>query len=346
MKITISNKVLLQDIPQPLESELIDRLTFQNPAYLEAKKMGRWFGNLDKYLCCYERTRDGLLLPRGYVRQLIGLCKRHEVQYHIDDRCRALSGVDFKFQGELRHFQEKAVEDILSRDFGTLSAPTGSGKTIMALFCIAERKQPALIVVHTRELLQQWIDRIETFLGILPEEVGVIGNGKKEVGGKITVALVQTLYKCAEEVSPSIGFLIVDEAHRCPSRIFKEAVTAFDSKYMLGLSATPWRRDKLSRLIYWYLGDVVHEVKKEDLLQTGDIVPAEVFIRETNFRTWLDPSEEYSTMLTELTRDPERNALIASDIAREAENGGGICLYSVTGKHTVRRSRAFLNPMD
>jgi len=95
---------------------------------------------------------------------------------------------------------------------------------------------------------------------------------------------------------------------------------------MLGLSATPWRRDKLSRLIYWYLGDVAHEVNKEDLFQTGDIVPAEVVIRETNFRTLIDPTEEYSTMLTELTKDPERNRLIASDVAGEAKNGGGICL--------------------
>ena len=133
-----------------------------------------------------------------------------------------------------------------------------------------------------------------------------------------------------------------DECHRCPSRTFTEAVTAFDSKYMLGLSATPWRRDKLSRLIYWHLGDVVHEVKKEDLLQTGDILPAEVVVRETNFRTWLDPSEEYSTMLTELTRDPERNGLIASDIAAEAKNGGGICLVLSDRKTHCETLRALL----
>lgn len=326
MEITITNKLLLQNIPQQLERELIDRLTFKNPAYLEAERMGRWLGNLEEYLCCYERTRNGLILPRGFSRQLIGICKRHGIQFDIDDQRRTLPEVDFEFQGQLRPFQEKAVDDIQKRDFGTTSAPTGSGKTVMALYVIAERKQPALVIVHTKELLYQWIDRIETFLSIPKEEVGIIGDGKKQVGEKITVGMVQTVYKCADEIREHVGHLIVDECHRAPSRTFTEAVTAFDSRYMLGLSATPYRRDGLSRLIFWHLGDVVHEVKKEDLLQTGDIVPAEVVTRETNFRTWLDPSEEYSTMLTELTRDPERNQLIASDIAAEAKNGGGICL--------------------
>ena len=216
MKITFSNKILLQGIAQPLERELTDRLTFQNPAYLEAKRMGRWLGNFDEYLCCHERTREGLLLPRGYTRQLIYLCQRYGVQYDIDDQRRTWPDVDLEFQGELRPFQEIAVKDILRRDSGTFSAPTGSGKTIVALYVIAERKQPALIVVHTRELLQQWIDRIETFLGIPKEEVGIIGNGKKKVGDRITVALVQTLYKCAEEVSPRIGFLIVGRMPQVP----------------------------------------------------------------------------------------------------------------------------------
>ena len=342
MKIRISSKVLLQGIPQPLEREITQRLTFQNPAYLEAERMGRWLGSLDEYLCSYERTRDGLLLPRGFARQLIHLCKQSGTNYKIDDQRRVLSEVDFEFRGQLRPFQRTAVTDILRRDFGTVSVPTGSGKTVMALAAIAKRRQSSLVICHTRELQVQWVARIETFLGIPSSEIGILGGGTRRVGKMITVGMVQTVYKCADEISPHIGFLIVDECHRCPSRTFSEAVTAFDSRFMLGLSATPYRRDGLSRLIYWHLGDVVHEVKKEDLLQTGDIVPAEVIIRETGFRTWLDPSEEYSTMLTELTRDPERNQLIASDIAREAKNGGGICLVLSDRKAHCETLRALL----
>jgi superfamily II DNA or RNA helicase len=181
-------------------------------------------------------------------------------------------------------------------------------------------------VVHTKELFNQWVDRVESFLGIPKDEVGIIGSGKKSIGDKITVALVQSLYKCAEEVSQHIGFLIVDECHRTPSRTFTGTVTAFDSKYMLGLSATPWRRDKLSRLIFWHIGDVHHEVDKADLIENGDILKAEVITRETDFRPYHDAAEEYTKMLSELTEDRERNLLIASDVASEKNNGGGISL--------------------
>jgi superfamily II DNA or RNA helicase len=215
---------------------------------------------------------------------------------------------------------------MLKKDFGTLSAPTGSGKTVMALYLIAQRRQPALITVHTRELQEQWADRIETFLGIPKKKIGVIGGGKMEIGKHVTVATVQTLYKCAREVSSKIGFLIVDECHRAPSRTFTEAVSAFDSNFMLGLSATPWRRDGLSRLIFWHLGDVHHEVDKSALQKQGDILRANVITRETSFIPDADPSEAYSRVLTELTQNQVRNYRVCVDVSHEARDGGGICL--------------------
>ena len=114
----------------------------------------------------------------------------------------------------------------------------------MALYILAQRKQPALIIVHTADLARQWSERIESFLNIPVKEIGRIGGGKKKIGEKITVALVQSLYKCAETVAPQVGHLIVDECHRTPSRTFTDAVTEFDARYMLGLSATPWRRPR------------------------------------------------------------------------------------------------------
>jgi superfamily II DNA or RNA helicase len=163
-------------------------------------------------------------------------------------------------------------------------------------------------------------------MGIAAEDVGFIGGGKKRIGEKITVALVQSLYKFADEVAEHIGFLVVDECHRCPSRTFTEAVSCFDSQYMLGLSATPYRRDKLSKLIFWHLGDKQHEVDKIQLLESGDVLPAAVVSRKTNFTTCHDPVNEYSKMLAELTADTERNLLIAGDVAAEAAGNQGICL--------------------
>lgn len=298
-----------------------------NPKWHENEKMGRWNGDTPHVLRFYDRGADGsLLLPRGYIRQLINLCQRCDVDFQIDDWTRELPPVDFTFTSDLRRFQQEAVTDMLKKRFGTLTMPTGGGKTVVALYMMAERKQPALIVVHARELLNQWIDRIESFLGIPKDEIGIIGGGKKVIGDRITVALVQSLYKCADKVAPHIGHLIIDECHRAPSRTFTEAVKVFDSKYMLGLSATPYRRDKLSRLIFWHIGDVHHEVDKAALIENGDILKAEVVTRETDFHPYSDPTTEYSSMLSELTEDPERNYMIASDVATVAGNGGGICL--------------------
>lgn len=305
---------------------LKERLTFANPAWLENQKHGFSNWRVPKKLQFWEIHEDRLVIPRGFTGQAIWILRDVGVPYQVDIRTRRLPEVDFRFNGHLKDFQQEATPAVLRRDFGTLSAPTGSGKTVMALAVVAARRQPTLIVVHTKELLNQWVDRIEAFLDIPSIQVGVIGNGKMILGEKISVALVQTLYRCANEVAPHIGHLVVDECHRAPSRTFTEAVTAFDSKYMLGLSATPWRRDGLSRLIYWFLGRKVYEVKRENLIEDGHILEAEIIIRETAFDPISDPSKQYSQMLSELTLNPERNAMIAGDVAAEAFNGTGIGL--------------------
>ena len=341
--ITISNNLRLKNVPPDLRKILIEKLEIVNPKWLENERMGRWNRGTPQVLRFYDKVGPaGLWIPRGFMRQLILLCRKHDISYQIDDQRRFLTPVDFHFKGKLRPFQQVAVDQMLVRDFGTLSSATGSGKTIMALYMIARRRQPTLIVVHTKDLAAQWTTRIETFLGIDGAKVGLIGGGKRTSGEQITIALVQSLYKCAEEVAEKIGFLVVDECHRCPSRTFTEAVTGFDSRYMLGLSATPWRRDKLSKLIFWHLGDVHHEVDKKQLIQTGEVLPAEVIVRETDFKPLYDPVNEYSKMLTELTSDKDRNVLIAGDVARETASNTGICLVLSDRKAHCENLRALL----
>ena len=327
LTITIKENLRLRNVPPECLEMLVEKLQFLNPKWLENERMGRWNRGTPKLLKFYDRVGpDGLWIPRGFIRHLINMCRRQGIKFRIDDQRRKLAPVDFSFQGRLKSFQKIAVEAMLAKDFGTLSSATGSGKTVMALYIISRRKQPALIIVHTNELATQWVERIETFLGIVPQAVGFIGGGRKRIGEKITVALVQSLYKCADEVAQNVGFLLVDECHRCPSRTFTEAVSSFDSQFMLGLSATPYRRDELSKLIFWHLGDMHHEVDKSRLIETGDVLPARVIFRETLFVTRCDPVSEYSRMLAELTTDTERNLLIASDVAAEAARNAGICL--------------------
>ena len=286
--------------------------------------MGRWNRGTPKILKFYHKSRYGhLYLPRGYMRQLVLMCRQHGEKTIIEDKRRLLNEVDMAFRGDLKPFQIQAVETMAKKDFGTLSAPTGSGKTIMALAMMALRHQPTLVVVHTRELATQWLERISSFMNISADDVGFIGGGKKTIGRKITVAMVQSLYKCAREVSAAVGHLVVDECHRAPSRTFTEAVKVFDSKYMLGLSATPWRRDKLSKLIYWFLGDVHHEVQKSGLVAQGHLLDLEVIFRPTDFKPYSDDG---------------RNRLIVEDIAQEvrrAMSGNAFLVISDRKQHCM-----------
>jgi superfamily II DNA or RNA helicase len=343
LTITIKENLQLKNVPPEIMEILVEKLEFLNPKWLENDRMGRWNRGTPKVLKFYDKVgRTGLWIPRGYIRHLINLCRRQGTQFRIDDQRRRFKPLNFAFSGRLKPFQKVAVDKMLTKDFGTLSSATGSGKTVMALYMIAKRKQPALIIVHTKELAGQWVERIGTFLGIESDDVGYIGGGKKRVGEKITVALVQSLYKCADEVAENIGFLLVDECHRCPSRTFTEAVSSFDSQYMLGLSATPYRRDQLSKLIFWHLGDKHHEVDKSQLIESGDVLPARVAFRKTNFETRYDPVSEYSKMLAELATDTERNIQIAGDVADEAAKNPGICLVLSDRKAHCENLQALL----
>jgi superfamily II DNA or RNA helicase len=154
--------------------------------------------------------------------------------------------------------------------------------------------------------------------------------------------MVQSLYKCVEAVVPRCGYLVVDECHRAPSRTFTDAISAFDCRYMLGLSATPWRRDKLSSLIFWYLGDLHHDIKPAGLVEKGHILEAEIIVRETGFRPFHDPVSEYSQMLSELTADDGRNRLIAADVADAVKEGGGACLVLTDRKMHAETLNAIL----
>jgi superfamily II DNA or RNA helicase len=328
LKVQIANKLRLSELPDRMYSELVEKLQFANPKWIENERMGRWNRGVPKTLKFYRRSGSGgLIVPRGLMRQLILMGRKANEPVQIDDRRRKLPEAAFVFSGELRPFQTSAVNVMLSRDFGTLSAPTGSGKTVMALHMIACRRQPAIVVVHNRELAFQWVERIGRFLSIPKDQVGFIGGGKKKLGEKVTVALVQSLYKCADEVAPHFGHLVVDECHRAPSRTFTDAVTAFDTHYMLGLSATPWRRDRLSKLIFWHLGDMHHEISPSQMMASGQILSIEVIFRPTRFVPYADPINEYSTMLSELAHNDERNRMIAADIHLEVQqNRPGVCL--------------------
>lgn len=322
--LTIAANCLLTDIPFALEKAIKDRLTIDNPKYISAKKFGRWIAkDLKPKLKYYEMTACGLRFPRGFANQAVLLCRDYLKQTPaiVDNRL-LLEEEDFSFTGTLRPYQERAVTAAEKRSFGVIEAGTGSGKTVMALAIIAARAQPTLVVVHTKELLYQWQQRISEFLGI---EAGLVGDGHFELQ-PITVAIVNTARKRIEELAPRFGHLVVDECHRVPASLFTDVVNNFDGHYLLGLSATAFRSDEgLTRLIYFYMGDQIHKVEQEELLESGAIVKPQLLRRKTAFQ--YDYSGDYQPLVSALTKDKARNQQIVADVLRECQRSdSGICL--------------------
>jgi len=320
---TVDGQCHLGNISQGLLETLKGKLTIDNPKYHAAKKYGRWVGkNFQQQLFFYDIDDKGIIFPRGYAAQAVSLCKKHMGQRpRIVDNRRMLAEIDLAFKGELREYQQEAVKIILQRHFGVLVAGTGSGKTVMALAVLAKRRQPALILLHSKELMYQWQERISQFMGI---EAGLVGDGRFDIQ-PVSVAIVNTARKRLNDLVPHFGHLIVDECHRVPASLFTEVVKAFDSYYMLGLSATAYRReDGLTRLIYFFMGDRSHQVDPKKLTETGAVLQPVFIQQQTDFTYGFRGN--YHHLMSALTKNPARNAQITKDIEAEANHSEGTIL--------------------
>jgi superfamily II DNA or RNA helicase len=314
----VAAECFLREAPDSLRSVLRRQLTVNNPKYMDAKRYSRWVGKqLKPKLYFFREEGSTIIFPRGFGNQAVRLCRQQlGVGPEIIDNRRKLAEIDCPFCGELRPYQQQAVADIVERSFGVLEAGTGSGKTVMALSVIAQRCQPTIIIVHSRELQQQWLERIDTFLGV---KAGQAGGGRFDLQ-PITVAIVNTAGKRLADLAPHFGQLIVDECHRVPASLFNEVVTGFDAYYMLGLSATAFRReDGMTRLIYTYMGDLVHAVDSRMLADSGAVVRPDFIQRETTFSYGY--RGEYARLIKALAQNEVRNTQIGADIAAMVHKG-------------------------
>ncbi|MDP2758314.1 MAG: DEAD/DEAH box helicase [Desulfurivibrionaceae bacterium] len=328
--LTVGAQASLHGASPTLAEALRQQLTIDNPEYLEAKKYSRWMGKkLKPHLYFYIERNGTLTFPRGYANHAILLARKFMRQDpKIIDQRQSCDLVEFNFLGELRPYQEEAVNAITRHDFGVLEAGTGSGKTIIALAVIAKRRQPTLVLVHTKELLYQWVERARTFLGV---EAGMIGDGNFSLA-PVTIAIVNSARNRLSELPAHFGQLCVDECHRVPASLFTEVVAAFDCRYLLGLSATAFRRDGLTKLIYMSLGDRAFKVESHDLHESGAILKPEYLQRATEFRYVYRGN--YQALMKSLCSNAARNQLIVEDILKErAASPGTILVVSDRVKH-------------
>ncbi len=311
MKLVVGKECCLEGATYPLLSAIRTTLTIDNPKYQDAKRYSRWIGKqLKPHLFFYREEKNHIFFPRGFANQAVRLCRQETgTSPAIEDRRRLLAEIDLHFAGTLRPYQQQAVEAVMQHSFGVLEAGTGSGKTVMALDVIARRRQPTLILVHSKELMFQWQERIRQFLALDP---GQAGDGVVRLQ-PVTVAIVNTAKKHLHTLPSLFGQIVVDECHRVPAALFTDVVCAFDSHYMLGLSATAYRReDGMTRLIHIYMGDRVHAVDARVLAASGAVVKPVLVQKPTSFARGFQG--EYAKLIKALAADGGRNRQIARDV--------------------------------
>jgi len=316
--LTIGRHVVIEPgYPAELRRVVRDRFTLPNPAYQEALRFDRDTRDLPERLLYYDVRPDGaLVVPRGALElvyrdvRALGLAPRWTDETHV------AAPVAFDERITLSPAQERAVDAALGRRMGVLEAPAGSGKTIMAMALIARRRQPALIIVHTRELAAQAIARAVAVLGLDEAEIGLVGDGQCTIGARLTVALVQTLARGIPPALLDVGMVAVDECHHIAAEQMAEVVSQFPARYVTGLTATPFRRDGLDAAIGFYLGPIVATIAKEDLADR--LLSPHIIKRDTGLRV---AGDSFTELVSALVGDVERNRLIVADVVTAVAAG-------------------------
>ena len=285
-------------------------LTIANPSWVNASRMSLPMWGIQKDLKYYTEEDGNLIVPAGYLDNLVRLLPNEPV---VDQRISTGLPLEVEFKGTLRDYQEAAVNVMLSKVQGVLSAPTGAGKTICLIALICRRRLPTLITVNTIELGNQFIDSLVKFTDLQKEDIGFIGDGRYEVK-PITVALLQTLTKLDPADIDMFPQVISDEVHVCAASTFYAALTRLSAKYKVGCSATPAREDGLTSVIFWATGPLRHEI---DLSNLGNVLLKPTYRQVlTNYFYPLVSSDEYQLMLNHMAEDPVRNKQISDEVAK------------------------------
>jgi hypothetical protein len=245
--------IALKDLPAKIILKLKKLATFANPKYFEAQRMRFSTWNIPKYIFCGDNDSMNLYLPRGLMPQIQQTLKDYGFTVSVEDLRNSNNQIDISFSGTLFEYQRAAAVSLQKKDNAVLVAPTGTGKTIMALFMISLRKSKTLILVHRSTLIEQWIKSLCDFIPeIKRKEIGVLGAGRKKLKGTIDIAMFQSIANIdsLEEKTSGYDFLVIDECHRVPTVTFEPVLKTINARYVLGLTATPHRKDRFESVIY------------------------------------------------------------------------------------------------
>lgn len=319
-----------EDLAPHLRGKLLRLAAFQNPEFLQAQRMRLSTFGKPRIVACGRETAECLVIPRGCREAAFSLLVAHRAKVEVDDRRETGAPQGFAFCGTLRESQTLAVREMLRHDDGILAAGTAFGKTVAALWLVAKRDTSTLVLVNRRQLLDQWVQRIATFLGIPEKEIGRIGGGRRKETGRIDVATIQSLQRkgVVDECVGRYGLVVIDECHAISAPSFELVARHVRARYVLGLSATPVRKDGHHPIIMMQCGPIRYRADAKALARAEPFSHV-VVVRPTDFRLSLELEEAanggdrpvFAAVGTELAANEARNAQIAADAVRAARDG-------------------------
>lgn len=323
VRIVIREGVFIKGLPLEMENLFCSENTFPNPKIETLTRLGKWTGNTPKDIKLWRKKDDWISLPRGYESTVLDTLNSSGIEFTIEYAFpNPLPFPDITPTGKLFDYQETALKQLLKYETGSLVAPVGAGKTELMLSLITDLCAPSLILVHTTGLLNQTVERCETWLNYIP---GIYGAGKKIIKD-ITVAMVQTIVR--EQVSRihplygRFGCLIQDELHHAPSVTFTDVITRFPCRYKYGFTATPFRKDKLEKIIFRVVGPIRAKVPVAVVQNAGRCIWPEIIPIYTNFYYHVNSADEWTKLVNAIAEDPDRNAIICRTVIENLEGNG------------------------
>jgi superfamily II DNA or RNA helicase len=334
VQITRANLVYVEkkDLPPAMLNRLLRLAAFQNPEFYKAQAMRLATYDKPRVIACGQDFAQHIAVPRGCLAETLALLESHKIRPEVRDERFAGTPIEAEFQGQLRPFQEEAVAKITGHDEGILCAPTAFGKTAVAAWLIAKRKVNTLVVVHRQQLLDQWQERLGMFLNLPAKSIGHIGGGKMDRTGCVDVAVIQSLYRKdgVKDFVAEYGQVIVDECHHLSAFTFEQVMRQVKAKFVVGLTATPTRKDGHHPIIYMQCGPVRFSMSARTMTETTPF-EHKVTPRHTEFRMAPELTEvTIQDIYAALVNDAPRNEMIASDIVRAVESGR--CPLLLTGR--------------
>mgnify|MGYP003503079688 FL=1 len=294
----------IQSLSKSFISKLKSFASFENPQIKLLLSLRKPLYNTPKYLKGYEESSEFLKLPRGLKEKLFEYLNYNLVKYKIIDN-RVFEKIETKrILFTLRAEQEDAIKEILKYDSSICVAPPGFGKTLIGAKIFEQRAVKTLIIVNKNMLLDQWISRFVDYFGYKKSDIGFLGKSQNRLNGNIDIATMQSLNNIPELVE-NYTQVIVDECHHIPALTFEQIVKNFKGKYILGLSATPNRKDELDPILYQQLGNISYEYKKPKT-HTNRLL-----VIKTEFTSSAD---NYAAIINELVSNEDRNRQIAKTI--------------------------------